>query len=152
MVSSIGNDTEFKQALSSLDIRQQRSVAALFLEHVVALSSDERIVRVIRTARNSNASDEELAAAHKSARAAVIDTHTRCGADADWREQAGYFVARAAAAMVTPQEQCKSGGPAWQAAMSCRMARTCESIDTGADSAGEEREQQYRILTEYLKS
>lgn len=148
----IHNDAELREALANLDTKQQRAVGALFVESVFPLSGDERIARVIKTASDPGASDDEVALALKSARAVSIDSHTRCGADGDWGEQAGYFVARAAEATVTAEEQCKAGGPAWQAAMSCRMARTCESIDAGVDSASQESEAQYRILTEYLNS
>jgi hypothetical protein len=43
-------------------------------------------------------------------------------------------------------------GPAWQAALSSRMAQTSRSIVTGDDTAGEEARQQYRILSEFLDS
>jgi hypothetical protein len=44
------------------------------------------------------------------------------------------------------------GGPAWQAAMASRMAKTCEAIVTGDDSLGRESEEQYRILVDFLNS
>ena len=87
----------------------------------------------------------------RTAKAAVIDSHARCGADCDWKDQAGYFVARAAAAAVSPEGQM-AGGPAWQAAMSSRMAATCRSIDSTEDIAGQARTQQYLILSEFLTS
>jgi hypothetical protein len=42
--------------------------------------------------------------------------------------------------------------PARQAALSSRMAQTSKSIVTGDDTAGQEGEQQYRILSEFLES
>ena len=41
---------------------------------------------------------DELAASLKMAKSIMVESYTRCGADGDWNEQAGYFVARAAAA------------------------------------------------------
>ena len=147
----ITNDTEFRKALDGLDAARQRLVAARFVESVIALCSDERIARVMAVAGNSDASDSALAEALKTARAATIDCHTRCGSEGDWAEQAGYFVARAATAALTPPGQMPSG-PAWQAALSCRMAQTSMSIVSGDDTAGQEGEQQYRILSEFLDS
>jgi hypothetical protein len=60
-------------------------------------------------------------------------------------------VARAATAALTPLGKIPAG-PAWQAAMSCRMAQTSMSIVSGDDTAGQESKQQYRILSEFLDS
>jgi len=153
-MSQISNDTEFKQALQKLDVTQNRVVAALFIEHVMALSNDDRIQRAVKVAVNSSVSDGEIADAMKLAKAAIMDSSTRCGAEGNWTEQAGYFVARAAVAALTPPAQSRSGGPAWQAAMSCRMAQTSILIDNESDevAATSENEWQYSILSGYLKS
>ena len=150
-MTGIGNDTECRAALDGLDPVQQRLVAARFVQNVVALCSDERIARVIQVAGNSEASESELAEALKTARATTFDCHTRCGSEGDWTEQEGYFVARAAVAALTPVGKMPSG-PAWQAALSSRMAQTSRSIVTGDDTAGQEGNQQYRILSEFLDS
>lgn len=147
----VSNDAEFRKALDGLDATRQRLVAARFVENVLALCADERIARVTGVAGNSEASADELAAALKTARATTFDCHTRCGSEGDWSEQAGYFVARAATAALTPIGQMPSG-PAWQAALSSRMAQTSRSIVTGDDTAGKEGTQQYRILSEFLDS
>ena len=151
-MKQINNDTEFKQALQKLDAAQQRSVAAVFVEHVLSLSDDERIKRAVKVASDSSASEGEIADALKSARAAIMDSSTRCGAEGNWTDQAGYFVARAAVAAVTPPAQTKSGGPAWQAAMSCRMAQTSILIDDDSDEmqSHSESEWQYQALTDFL--
>jgi len=153
-MSQISSDTEFKQALQNLDATQNRVVAALFIEHVMALSNDDRIQRAVNVALNSSVSDGEIADALKLAKAAIMDSSTRCGAEGNWTEQAGYFVARAAVAALTPSAQSRSGGPAWQAAMSCRMAQTSILIDNESDevAATSENEWQYSILSGYLKS
>ena len=153
-MSQISNDTEFKQALQNLDATQNRVVSALFIEHVMALSSDDRIQRAVKVAVNSSVSDGEIADALKLAKAAIMDSSTRCGAEGNWTEQAGYFVARAAVAALTPLAQSRSGGPAWQAAMSCRMAQTSLLIDNESDeiAGSSENEWQYSILSGYLRS
>jgi hypothetical protein len=150
-MTEFSNDTDFRNALDDLDATQQRLVAARFVENVVALCSDRRIAGVLKVAADSEASAGELADALKTARATTFDCHTRCGSEGDWAEQAGYFVARAATAALTPLGKMPSG-PAWQAAMSCRMAQTSMSIVSGDDTAGQESEQQYRILSEFLDS
>ena len=153
-MSQITNDEEFRQALHGLDAVQQRVVAAGFVEHVLSLSTDDRIASVVKVAADSGASDDDVANALKSAKSAAIDSHTRCGSEGDWTEQAGYFVARAAVAAVTPLAQSKGGSPAWQAAMSCRMAKTSILIDNEADEAPthNESEWQYSMLPDYLNS
>lgn len=151
-MAQITNDDEFRSALNSLDSVAQRVVAARFVEHVLPLSSDARVKSVVQVAANANASAAELEEAVRSARAATFDSHTRCGSEGNWVEQAGYFVARAAVAAVAAAEKA-SGGPAWQAAMSCRMAKTCAQIDVTEEySHADEHEAQYRILNEYLSS
>ncbi len=152
-MSKINNDTELKQALQNLDAAQQRNVAALFVEHVLSLSDDDRIKRAVKVAGDNSASDGEIADALKSARAAIIDSSTRCGAEGNWTDQAGYFVARAAVAALTPLAQSTSAGPAWQAAMSSRMAKTSILIDDDSDevSSHSENEWQYETLSNYLQ-
>ena len=150
-MTRISNDAEFRKALDGLDPARQRHVAARFVENVLALCSDERIARVLRVAGNTEASEAELAEALKTARATTFDCHTRCGSEGDWSEQAGYFVARAATAALTPIGKMPSG-PAWQAALSSRMAQTSESIVSGDDIAGQEADQQYGILSKFLNS
>ena len=153
-MSDISNDSDFRQALQVMDPVQQRQVAALFVEHVLALSGDKRLDRVIKTVADADATEDELAGALKSARATTFDHHARCGAEGHWSEQAGYFVARAAVAASTPPAQSRAGGPAWQAAMSARMAHTSMLIDddTSQQTAHTECEWQYQSLSDYLKA
>ena len=152
-MQQIDNNKAFKEAIKSLECARQRPLAARFVENVLSLSKDERIPRIIAVAATEQPSQDELEAALRSAKAAVIDTHCRCGADCDWEEQAAYFVARAAAAAVAPENKCISGSAAWQAAVSCRMARTSAAID-GIDEGATQTEnvQQFHILNEFLKS
>ena len=150
-MATISNDREFRAALEKLDATQQRVVAARFVDSVLPLCMDERIARAMAVAADSNASTAALAEALKTAKAATIDCHTRCGSEGDWEAQAGYFVARAAIAALTPLGQMP-GGSAWQAAMSSRMAQTSKSIASGEVASGQESEQQYRMLSAYLNS
>jgi hypothetical protein len=98
--------------------------------------------------------EDELLNALRSARAATFESHTRCGSEGNWTDQAGYFVARAAVAAVTPPTQSRARGAAWQAAMSSRMARTSMLIDDGdgQPTAQAENEWQYQTLSDYLNT
>ena len=147
----INNDAVFKNALMGLDPVDARIVGAHFVENVAPLADDQRLRRLVEVASTPEATQDELAASLKLAKTIMVDSYTRCGADGDWNEQAGYFVARAAAACLSPVEKGKPGGPAWQAAMSSRMARTSASIVSGDDTA-DETEQQYRMLDDFLSS
>jgi len=152
-MSEISNDTDFRAALESLDEGQQRKAAALFVQHVLHLSTDKRLERVIKTVADAGATQEELAAALKLAHAVTFDSHARCGAEGNWSDQAGYFVARAAVAAATPVLLARAGGPAWQAAMSARMAYTSMLIeDEPSQSAHTECEWQYRSLAGFLNA
>ena len=150
-MTEINNDREFRAALDRLDAGQQRLVAVSFVQSVLQLCTDERIARLLEIAGDPEASDAALAEALKTARATTFDCHTRCGSEGDWMEQAGYFVARAAVAALTPLGQIP-GSIAWQAAMSARMAQTSRSIVTGENTAEQESENQYRLLARFLNS
>jgi len=149
----INTEADFRRELEALDGSEQRLVAALFVKHVLPLSTDKRIERVLKTATDADATAEELAAALKLAHAVTFDSHARCGAEGHWSDQAGYFVGRSAVAMVTAPEHSRAGGPAWQAAMSARMAWTSMLIDDETDqhSAPTECEWQHQSLSDYLK-
>ena len=94
------------------------------------------------------------AAGLKTAHAVTFDCHARCGAEGHWSDQAGYFVSRAAVAAGTGVEHSRIGGPAWQAAMSARMAYTSMLIDKPDESLSSHGESrwQYQALTEYLNT
>ena len=59
-------------------------------------------------------------------------------------------MARAAEACVEPEGRSQGKGPAWKAAMSARMARTCLAADGEEDSHDSESQAQYNILKSYL--
>jgi len=144
----ISNDSEFKAALSFLSGATRRLVAACFAENVLSLSNDARVKGAIYSAKRTDITDAELAAAFQSAKAASIESFTRCGHECNWNDQAGHFVAEAGLACVQPAEP--GGNPAWDAAMQARMARTCETIAVGQGTDNAEAAAQYRILAEFL--
>jgi hypothetical protein len=144
----ISNDIDFKASLSGLDAYQQRRVAVYFVENVLSLCNDARISAAIGTAKRVGVSDAELEPAYHAANTARVESFTQCGKETDWKDQAGHFVAKAALACVKPAEP--GINLAWEAAMSARMARTCEVIALGQGTENMEAEAQYRILYEYL--
>jgi hypothetical protein len=147
---SISNDKEFRDALGGLGLAQQREVGALFVESVLSLSSDPRVAQALAAARDTDVAEDVMNLARHSIKAAALHAHTRCGADGEWNDQAGYFVARAAEACVEPEGRSLGKGPAWKAAMSARMARTCLAAEGDEDSHDSESQAQYQILTSYL--
>jgi hypothetical protein len=152
-MQEITDNEAFKKAIKGLDCSRQRQLAALFVDNVLSLSKDERIPRVIAVAASASPSQDELESALRAVKAAIIDAHTRCGAEGNWEEQASYFVARAAAAAVAPEQKCVADGVAWQTAFNARMARTCVAIDGNNETAlKDESEQEFRILNEFLNS
>ncbi len=104
----------------------------------------------IDSAKRADITEEELASAVQSAKAASVDSYTQCGHDCDWNSQASHFVAQAVLACLKPSEP--GGNAAWDAAMHARMARTCESIANGTGTDNMEATAQYRILTEFLQA
>ena len=151
-MQEITNDKEFSETLDNLSMEQQRAVGALFVENVLKLSDDPRVAKALEAAKDTEIDEDTLNLARRNIKAASLEAHTRCGAEGEWLDQAGYFVARAAEACVEPQVRSKGKGPAWKAATNARMARTCLASDTGEDAHGNERNAQYKILTDYLNS
>ncbi|MCP5437093.1 MAG: hypothetical protein R3E46_02090 [Sedimenticolaceae bacterium] len=149
-MSTISNDNQFREALNRLTLAQQRAVGARFVENVLSLSSDPRVAQVLAVAKDANPSEDAVSLARRSIKAASLEAHTRCGSDGEWTDQAGYFVARAAEACLEPEGRSQGKGPAWKAAMSARMARTCLAADSDQDSHDSESQAQYNILISYL--
>ena len=149
-MSTISNDNQFREALNRLTLAQQRAVGARFVENVLSLSSDQRVAQVLAVAKDANASEDAVSLARRSIKAASLEAHTRCGSDGEWIDQAGYFVARAAEACLEPEGRSQGKGPAWKAAMSARMARTCLAADSDQDSHDSESQAQYNMLISYL--
>lgn len=149
-MTTISNDTQFRDVLDALGVQQQREVAAKFVEHVLDLSNDPRIAQALAVAKDPTIAEDAFNFARRNIKAASLDAHTRCGADGEWTDQAGYFVARAAEACLETEARAQGKGLAWKAAMSARMARTCLAADSDQDSHDSESKAQYNILTSYL--
>jgi hypothetical protein len=149
-MSTISNDPEMKAALEGLDANQQRLLGARLVESVMDLCGDERIDRALKVALDAHADEEAIKVAQKSVNQSVLDSHTRCGAEGDWKDQATYFVGRALASCLSPQVRSGGKSPAWQAALSCRMARTSAAIDQDSDAPLQENTRQYVILSLFL--
>lgn len=146
---TIRSDADFKAALKKLSATEQRRVGARFVESVAALCHDPRVQTAITAARRTDISDAELNAAFQAVKTACIDSYTQCGHEADWRAQAGHFVAKAAETCVRPEDRAHDIG--WNAAMHARMARACETISAGQGTENREAERQYRILEEFIE-
>ncbi len=144
------NDKDFKAELGALPIARQRVVAAEFARRVLPLSNDFRLKAAVDTALRAEATDAELAAAHQSANTARVESFTRCGKETDWSAQAGHFVAKSVVACARPAVE--GDNLAWEAAMSARMARTCETVADGRGTENSEAQEQYRILGAFLNS
>jgi hypothetical protein len=144
------NDREFKAKLGGLPILQQRHVAAKFVQRVLPLCNDFRIKSALELAERAEGSDAELGSAHQAAKAAAVESYTQCGHECDWNTQAGHFVAQATVTCVRPA--IEGDNLAWEAAMSARMARTCEAVANGEGTENSEAEAQYRILEAFLNS
>ena len=144
------NDKEFKAELGALPIAHQRHVASLLVQRVFPLSNDFRLKAALEIAQRADISDAELAGAYQAANTARVESFTQCGKVTDWTAQAGHFVAKAAVACVRPAAEGES--LAWDAAMSARMARTCETVATGEGTENSEAGEQYRILEAFLNS
>ena len=144
------NDKEFKAKLVALPIAHQRHVAAGFALRVLPLSDDFRLKSAVELAQRADVSDAELASAYQAANTARVESFTRCGKETDWTAQAGHFVAKSVVACVRPAAEGEN--LAWEAAMSARMARTCETVATGVGTENSEAQEQYRILGAFLNS
>jgi hypothetical protein len=146
----IKDDKEFKSRLSALPVADQRLLAMQFVLRVFPLSNDMRLKNAIETSQRKGVTEAELASAFQIANTARVESFTRCGRETDWTAQAGHFVAKAAVACVRPADE--GDNLAWDAAMSARMARTCETVATGEGTGNNEAEEQYRILEAFINN
>ena len=151
MPHQITNDQSLRKALEQLSATQQRELGGLFVANVGHLSSDPRINRAVAASTNAGISPQELDEAYKSVKAFAIQSYTACGHDADWAAQAEHFVAAAATASLTPEEQSDvKGNCAWKAAMQARMAKHCEMILKDEGDVANEAEKQYALAEKFL--
>lgn len=150
-MTAIQSDAEFRTALSGLSVDRQRKVGKLFLDSVGDLSDNPKVAKAVAVVDASDVSAEDIDEAFRVASGAARDSYTLCGREADWRQQAGHFVAAAAAACLGPAEKGGSGNDlAWTTAMNARMARVCERIAQGEGYDNSEVGRQYEILRNFL--
>lgn len=151
-MTQVQNDKQFREQLAQLDTPQRRVIAAQFAQNVLDMNDDQKVKSSLEIAINAGASDEALEVAYKSARAATVESATRCGADCDWGDQAAHFVARATSTALAPNPRGDVGDMPWQVATNCRLARNCALLAAGDDAANPEAENQYKILDEFLQA
>ncbi|MCU7918659.1 MAG: hypothetical protein KZQ95_09915 [Candidatus Thiodiazotropha sp. (ex Epidulcina cf. delphinae)] len=147
---NITNDQRLREAISQLTPDQQRELGSRFVANVGHLSKDPRIVRAIEAAATPDLSPAELEAAYRAVKTFATQTYTACGSDADWAAQAEHFVAAAAAASLSPDDQ-NSSKAAWKAAMQARMAKNCEMILNDEGMIANESERQYQMAELFLE-
>ncbi|MCG7876312.1 MAG: hypothetical protein AB2669_14135 [Candidatus Thiodiazotropha endolucinida] len=150
MPQTITNDHDLREAISGLSPVEQRALGGQFVANVGHLSQDPRISRAIDAAIDSDISPAELEQIHKTVKAFATQTYTACGSDADWAAQAEHFVAAAAAASLSSDDQSGARG-AWKAAMQARMAKNCEMILIDDGGIANESEKQYQMTGRYLE-
>lgn len=147
---NIQNDSELKQALEKLSIEEQRVVAAQFVESVLYLNNEPLIKRALEVARNNNRTPTEFDDAYKNVKSLAVKSYTCCGANADWDAQAAHFVAEAAKACLTVEEQLEAKqNLAWQSAIQARMAKNCAMMENENEVIDNEAQKQYQIVNEF---
>ncbi|MEW8029904.1 MAG: hypothetical protein AB2792_21080 [Candidatus Thiodiazotropha sp.] len=150
MPQTITNDHDLREAISGLSPAEQRALGGQFVANVGHLSQDPRIDRAIDATANPDISQAELQDTYKTVKAFATQTYTACGSDADWAAQAEHFVAAAAAASLSSDDQNGARG-AWKAAMQARMAKNCEMILNDDGGVANESENQYQMAERYLE-
>ena len=152
-MTSITNDKQLRQKLDSLDIRQQRLAAVLFIKNVIYLNTDMQIQKAIDIAENPASSEEELLTAYKQVKSIATKSYTDCGHETNWKQQAEHFVASAVMACLTPDKQLTFGKSlVWKTAMQARMAKNCEMIEKDTADVDNESVRQYQLLEQFLKN
>lgn len=147
----ISNDQEFKNALNSLSLEQQRLLGARFVNSVIGLIDNPRLSSALGIAMDPESDQQACNDAYKVAKSIATKTYTACGRDADWVLQAEHFVAAACAAALTPKAvMTERFSPAWKAAIQARMARNCIMIGDESADVENEAERQYRLTLDFM--
>jgi hypothetical protein len=150
MPEHITNDHDLREAISGLSATEQRALGGQFVANVGHLSQDPRINRAIHATADPDISETELEETYKAVKAFATQSYTACGSDADWAAQAEHFVAAAAAASLSSDDQSGARG-AWKAAMQARMAKNCEMILNDDGAVANESENQYQMAQRFLE-
>lgn len=161
-MSKITSNEEFREALSSLALAQQRVVSARFIANVLDLTQDSHIKHVqAMFGTNHDISAENLDSAFQEIHSIYAQTYPRSHFSLlDYSKQAEHFVAEACLHCLAPSYyEAKQYHLAERVSMYCLMARTCASIDHQGnypkftdteDLVKKEVDAQYEILSEYL--
>lgn len=122
---------EFRQAIESLSLDQQRIVAARFVADVLELTDDERIKQAQKVAADPKATPDAVMSAYHSAWHAAMESSVHSDMELiDWRKHTAHFVAKACAESLAPAHPgITLRHLATNVASHCRMARLCASIE-----------------------
>jgi len=151
-MTTIKNDKQLREQMDSLDIVQQRQLAVLFIKSLDNLNVDVQIKKAVDIAENPKSSEDDLLAAYKQVKTIATKTYTDCGSETDWKQQAKHFVATAAMACLTPENQVSQGKSlVWKTAMQTRMAKNCEMIEKDSGEVDNESLKQYQLVEKFLK-
>jgi hypothetical protein len=162
-MSEISGQKSFQDALSGLNVTQQRQIGARFIAHVLDLTDEPVLQQAQQVAARAGVTAEELLDAYHSVHAIYTKTHPRSDlSELDYRKQSMHFVAEACLVCLSPTyPEAKVHRLAEKTAMYCRMARTCASIMHDEDrpdlkntetALQEEINAQYKITGDFLGS
>ena len=161
-MAKICNMSEFKQALESLSLDQQRIVAARFVAEVLDLTDDNRVKEAQKVAADpSSAADSVMSAYHQAWHGAVESSVHSDMELVNWRKQTAHFVAKACAESLAPAHPGVTlRHLASNVASHCRMARLCANIEHEEDqpslanaeaALNKQIQEQFEILGQYLE-
>jgi hypothetical protein len=161
-VTKISTRKEFKEALETLSLDQQRVVAARFVADVLDLTQDARVKQAQKVAADPNAAPESLMSAYHLAWHAALESSVHSDMElVDWHKQTAHFVAKACAESLAPAHH----GITWRhlasnVANHCHMARLCASIEheeerpslsTAEEALNKQIQTQFEILSRFLE-
>jgi len=161
-MSKISTSEDFRKALSSLSLAQQRQVGARFIANVLDLTDDAQVKSCQEIAGKKGVAADELNDAYHRVHAVYVATHPRSWfTELDYTKQAAHFVAEACMVCLSPTyPEEHTHHLADRVAMYCQMARTCSAIQHegeypkfgGVEEAVKKLvDSQYQILSEYLE-
>jgi len=160
-MSKISTSEDFRKALSSLSLAQQRQVGARFIANVLDLTDEPDVKRGQEVAGKADVAADELSNAYHRVHAVYVATHPRSWfTELDYTKQAAHFVAEACMICLSPTYHELHHHVADKIANYCQMARTCSAIQHEGEYpkfAGVEEvvkkevDSQFQILSEYLE-
>ena len=161
-MAKISTMKEFKKALESLSLDQQRVVAARFVAEVLDLTDDNRVKEAQQVAADPDATPEALMSAYHSVWHAAVESSVHSDMELiDWHKQTAHFVAKACAESLAPAHS----GITWRhlafnVANHCHMARLCANIEheeeqpslaAAEKSLNKQIQKEFKILGAFLK-